>query len=354
MNKVITINLNGNAYQLEESGYDALREYLEKAARRLEGNPDRDEIIADIEQAIADKIRAVLGAHKTVAEAAEVRAIIAEMGPVQDPTGTSDDSQGDGQGARPAGARRLYRIRDGALIGGVCTGIAAYFRIHVTLVRLLFVATLGLGLAWYLVMMFVVPAADTPAENAAAYGAPFTAEEFIRRAREGYYEGMRSLRDRRAHREWKRKFKQEMREWKGNWRRHWHQHPPPRFFPWAILPIVAIVAVFVLATKGGVSAVPLPHGAHFWIGILCLVVALNFLMWPLRAMRHACHYGAIGGWGHPNPFLYFWISFAWFAFMVFVVWVADRHVPGVHELLRSLGHAARDAVDSMDRWLARQ
>ena len=26
MNKVITINLNGNAYQLEESGYDALAE----------------------------------------------------------------------------------------------------------------------------------------------------------------------------------------------------------------------------------------------------------------------------------------------------------------------------------------
>ena len=27
MQKVITINLNGNAYQLDESGYDVLREY---------------------------------------------------------------------------------------------------------------------------------------------------------------------------------------------------------------------------------------------------------------------------------------------------------------------------------------
>ena len=67
MNKVITINLNGNAYQLEDRGYDALRAYLDNAARRLEGNPDKDEIVADIEQAIADKFRALLSATKTVA-----------------------------------------------------------------------------------------------------------------------------------------------------------------------------------------------------------------------------------------------------------------------------------------------
>ena len=42
MNKVITINLNGIAYQLEESGYDALRDYLDHAARRLGNNPDKD------------------------------------------------------------------------------------------------------------------------------------------------------------------------------------------------------------------------------------------------------------------------------------------------------------------------
>ncbi|HUL53136.1 MAG TPA: hypothetical protein VLT83_06975, partial [Opitutaceae bacterium] len=81
MNKVITINLHGSAFQLEEAGYEALRTYLDGAARNLEGNPDRDEIIADIEQAIADKCRAVLGAYKNVVVAPEVSQIIAEMGP---------------------------------------------------------------------------------------------------------------------------------------------------------------------------------------------------------------------------------------------------------------------------------
>ena len=79
MNRVITINLNGNAYQLEENGYDALRAYLDDAARRLEGNPDKDEIMADIEQAIAEKFRAVLGVNKTVVIAEEVTEVIGAM-----------------------------------------------------------------------------------------------------------------------------------------------------------------------------------------------------------------------------------------------------------------------------------
>src|SRR6478609_4498884 len=140
MNKVITINLNGVAYQLEEGGYDALRIYLENAARRLEGNPDREEIITDIEQAIADKFRALLGAYKTVVNVKEVTDVLAEMGPVED---VSSDSASTATGAAaaagqgksteagaaraeastPPGARRLYRIEEGAMIAGVCNGL---------------------------------------------------------------------------------------------------------------------------------------------------------------------------------------------------------------------------------------
>ena len=38
MQKVITINLNGRAYQLEEAAYEALRTYLNLAEVRLEDN----------------------------------------------------------------------------------------------------------------------------------------------------------------------------------------------------------------------------------------------------------------------------------------------------------------------------
>ena len=99
MNKVITINLGGTAYQLEEGGYDALRAYLETATARLQGNPDRDEILSDIERAIAEKFRALLGSHKTVVVTKEVAAVLAEMGPIE-----ADAGEAAAPGAGGAGA----------------------------------------------------------------------------------------------------------------------------------------------------------------------------------------------------------------------------------------------------------
>ena len=69
MQKVIAINLNGHAYQLDEPAYDLLRAYLDRAEVQLKDNPDREEIIADLEQAIADKCNRFLGPHKTVVTA---------------------------------------------------------------------------------------------------------------------------------------------------------------------------------------------------------------------------------------------------------------------------------------------
>lgn len=56
--------------------------------------------------------------------------------------------------------KRLYRSRNERMIAGVCGGIAEYFNIDPTLVRLLFVfAALagGPGLIAYLIMLIVVP-----------------------------------------------------------------------------------------------------------------------------------------------------------------------------------------------------
>src|SRR6266849_3437434 len=82
MQRVVSINLNGNAYQLDENAYNALFAYLDTAEAQLKDNPDRAEIIADLEQAIAEKCSTYLGPHKTVVTAAEVDRIIAQMGPV--------------------------------------------------------------------------------------------------------------------------------------------------------------------------------------------------------------------------------------------------------------------------------
>jgi hypothetical protein len=99
MQKVVSISLNGIAYQLEEPGYNLLRDYLERAELRLKDSPDRPEVMADLEQAIGEKCRATLGPHKTVVNTAEVERLIAEMGPVESPDGKGADSTFEGSGA---------------------------------------------------------------------------------------------------------------------------------------------------------------------------------------------------------------------------------------------------------------
>jgi phage shock protein PspC (stress-responsive transcriptional regulator) len=396
MNKVITINLNGVAYQLEESGYEALRDYLDRAARRLDGNPDQGEIIADIEQAIADKFRAVLGAHKTVVVTKEVEAVIAEMGPVQDasesaaepaPGATGARAAGEGsgpsghqtpgaEGTSPDARRRLYKIMDGAKIFGVCNGLAAYFDIDVTIVRVgfAFLAFMwGSGLLLYVLMALILPKASTPAEKASASGGPSTAEDFVRRAKAGYYEGMKTFHDRDAHREWRRKFKQEMRGWRRNfhwqmhqnarqWRQDWPQHPRFPLGPMIIWPLsifiqlllfaVAAFAVISLVSDGNVFGFLLPAGIPVWIGVIFLIVVYHFLSLPLRGWRHACRVHAGYGYrSHPGGFFDAVIGLG---FLVMIVWLADHYIPPVHAALQNLPPVIHRTMDSVQAWWAKR
>lgn len=65
--------------------------------------------------------------------------------------------------------KRLYRSRDERMISGVCGGIAKYFNVDPTLIRLLFVIFAfagGPGLIAYIVLAIIVP------EEPAGYEAP--------------------------------------------------------------------------------------------------------------------------------------------------------------------------------------
>src|SRR5215475_8508328 len=111
MERVVTINLNGNPYQLEEPAYDAVRAYLERAEAALGENPDKAEVVRDLEQAIADKCASYLSPVKSVIAASEMTKILEEMGPVEGEASAqgAQTSDSSASGARP---KRLYRIRD--------------------------------------------------------------------------------------------------------------------------------------------------------------------------------------------------------------------------------------------------
>jgi len=208
MNKVTTIHLGGVAYQLEEGAYDVLRAYLDDAAAKLANDPDKDEILKDLEQAIGFKLNSHLSANKNVITLPEVEQVIQEMGPVaaegSDSTSKTEESESTPTSEWPH--KKLYRIREGQMISGVCTGLAAYFNIDVTLVRILFVLltilTHGVGILIYFVMVMIVPIARTGKDFEQAAGVPpITAQELIDRAK-------KSVDDFKNSNEWK--------SWMGN------------------------------------------------------------------------------------------------------------------------------------------
>jgi phage shock protein PspC (stress-responsive transcriptional regulator) len=355
MQKVIAINLNGNMYQLEEAAYGLLRVYLDSAEVQLKDNPDRAEIISDLEQAIADKCNRVLGAHKTVMTTPEVQLIIEEMGPV-------DAAAGETHGARPAAdrpkdrarndtpPRRLYQISDGAMISGVCKGLAAYFHIDVTIVRIAFVVlavvTKGIWVGVYLVLMVVVPHANTSEERAAAHGQPFSAQDVIDQAKRNYAEFKNS-------RDWRKQWRRQRREWRRHIRpmtgRFWEPAPmrpvgyAGQIFAGLMMPLLTIArtAVFwiwlcVLASLFGTNALfgwPIPDGVPFWTAVLIGLLAYCAVAWPLHAARRASYY-ALGA--HDYGWIAAWDGLLGFGLSVLCLWLAWQFVPEVHDFLDNL------------------
>jgi phage shock protein PspC (stress-responsive transcriptional regulator) len=372
MNKVITINLGGSAYQLEEDGYNALRIYLETATARLTGNPDRDEILSDIEQAIAEKFRALLGSHKNVVTSREVTAVISEMGTIEAEAG---ESTATGAGSRPAQKntpKRLYRIREGAMIAGVCNGIGAYFNIDPTFVRLGFVfLTLfwGTGLLVYAVMAFTVPEARTTEEKAAASGDySATAQEFIRRAKAGYYEAMKHFPDQKTRWKWQRRFRREMhghaRQWQFDWMKpSWPETAGPTYpgigFALPMLSllqglakILGICALISLLATGAVFGLMLPTGLPVWAAVLILALAYTMIASPLKFARRACYHG-MGNPGWAWPVIFLMDAAVWLMVVATLLWLAFHYLPQLKEAIESIPQVAHQAVDDVRSWWKR-
>jgi phage shock protein PspC (stress-responsive transcriptional regulator) len=382
MRQVITVSLNGRAYQLEDDAYGVLSAYLGDAARALAGNPDKDEIVADLEQAIADKCDRYLNPHKTVVGRAELARIIEEMGPVDGAAPAAGPAPAADSGAASAAApprdgaapKRLYQISEGALVSGVCNGIAAYLAVDVTLVRLAFVVlaflTGGGAVLAYLVLMFVVPYASTSEEHAAARGLPFNARALVERAKRKAAEFANGPDWSGSKEHWKNEWRSEWRraraEWRSEWRRtraewrarHWSRPPPPAppsaapapyaahvvtGFLLAVLGVVLalftigwVLALVSLVTTGAIFGWWLPHDVPFWVGIIVLIVLYNLVAWPIKAARRAAYYP---GGGYHGPWVAAWDGVVGLAILFALGWYGYHHVAEVRDLFDHLSRA---------------
>ncbi|HKR77263.1 MAG TPA: PspC domain-containing protein [Rhodanobacter sp.] len=162
MQTVIHVGLGSHAtaLQLDEEGYGSLRSYFERAHTRLRRNPDRDEILRDLEQSIGEKLAALPRSVGRIIAGSEVDAVLGQVGTV-DP-GSGNDQVRHTPSVRP---RRFCRIEQGKWISGVCAGLAIRSGIRVGWVRAIFVLatifTSGMVALVYLALVFALPVLQT-------------------------------------------------------------------------------------------------------------------------------------------------------------------------------------------------
>lgn len=181
MKRVVQINLGGHPITIDDDAYEHLARYLKAIDRSFEDLDGHDEILQDIEIRIAELFHEKLKG-RLIVSMADVDAVIDVMGapdtfkdgsgPISDQRQSKKKPEEEKFRFRPG--KKLYRDPDNKIIGGVCSGLAAYFGIPDPVwVRLAFVLlffTGGFGVLTYLVLLVIVPNATTAADKLAMRG----------------------------------------------------------------------------------------------------------------------------------------------------------------------------------------
>jgi phage shock protein PspC (stress-responsive transcriptional regulator) len=170
MKKVININFQGLIVPIEESSYELLQQYIESLRRYFAQEEGRDEIINDIESRISELFQERLKGGSTCITDEDVNAIIRNMGRPEDfeeaeKGDSKEDFAGEPESAKTHRSyqgdwswkgKRLYRDENNKILGGVCSGIAAYFGIDPVIVRIVFIVS-GIGFLAYILLWMFVP-----------------------------------------------------------------------------------------------------------------------------------------------------------------------------------------------------
>lgn len=196
MDKTKNISLGGFSFLIEENAYTALSQYLAEVRQHLQHNSDRDEIIFDVEQRMAELLKDRT-ANREVIMHQDVLYLIEVLGKpeqyVEDEEADKATNAAPEASAQAFSANKpLYRDIDDCKIGGVLSGMAHYFNISPTMLRIAFAVCLILsfvvsyrwiflfnGVSWaiiilYILLWMIVPAAVTTAQKLEMQGAAVT------------------------------------------------------------------------------------------------------------------------------------------------------------------------------------
>ncbi len=173
MKITVSINLGGYSFNIDEDAYTELKRYLKNLEVHFAGEESSSEILSDIETRMAELFRTKITTYKQVINIEDVRQAISVLGAPE------DISDGDGPSARDKfsspGYHRMYRDTEHRVIGGVCSGMGAYWDIDPVILRIIFVVLImagGIGALVYLILYIVLPEAKTTAQKIEMKGNP--------------------------------------------------------------------------------------------------------------------------------------------------------------------------------------
>ena len=173
MKITVSINLGGYFFNIDEDAYAELKMYLRNLELHFAGEESSSEIISDIETRMAELFRTKITSYKQVINIDDVRQVISVLGTPEDISDTEGPSARD-KFSSP-GYHRMYRDTDHRIIGGVCSGMGAYWDIDPLIIRVIFVALVlagGVGALVYLILYIVLPEARTTAQKIEMKGNP--------------------------------------------------------------------------------------------------------------------------------------------------------------------------------------
>jgi phage shock protein PspC (stress-responsive transcriptional regulator) len=191
MNKTLNANIGGVVFTLEEDAYQTLRNYLTDIENAFGNNSNAKEIVFDIEVRIAE----IFGAKELkIITLNDVEQVIKALGSAKTLAGEDDEEQEqtnfqeDFSGKAKNKFRKIFRNGDDRILGGVASGLSAYFGVDPIVVRAIFIVLFILSAStWfiiYLVLWLIIPEAKTPSEKLLMYGKPINLENISKKVNE--------------------------------------------------------------------------------------------------------------------------------------------------------------------------
>lgn len=177
MKKVVEVNIGRVNFTIEDDAYIQLKTYLARFEASLP-KEDAKEIMEDVEARVAEIFQREIRYPNQVIGSDSVKKVIECLGEVG--TNTNADSQFETKTeSKMRTGKKLYRNMDDRVFAGVCSGLAAYFNIDVTIIRAIFIVVFILGgsaFFAYIILWVIMPKAETVIQKMEMNGESITAE----------------------------------------------------------------------------------------------------------------------------------------------------------------------------------